>query len=429
MSDRSSLTVCWVLCSVLALLGGSLVVGGCGGSPGSASEPAATSAAAEPTRVDAVPVARADLAVYAEATGYLQPWRKVDVAAEAGGKVLARRVENGQRVAAGSLLLQLDPRDREIELEEARAEWLKIRAAYAVSYELDDQRDGSLPVAPSRPAAAAPDLRKAEELYAGGLIAKRELDAARRQAEGQGVLSGSQRGEVRAATTGLTQAEQRIARATLALERTRILAPFSGRVADVAFEYGQQVSPGERLLTLLEDDRIKVEVDVLEADMVHLRPGAPARVRIPSLGGRTLAGTVYAINPQVDSKTGTGRVTVAIANPQQLLLSGLFANVELEVRQLPGRLVVPAAALLERQGRSLVFRVDGGRALWTYVQTGERSGDRVEIVDGLNEGDVVAVQGHFALAHEAPVEARIVDLPAADPPPPAPGSPRDGPRP
>lgn len=420
MRDRLLASVRWILFSMLALLAGTVLTWAMRGAPDDASEsaaPSASSSAAEVTRVGAVPVRRADLAVYAEATGYLQPWRKVDLAAEAGGKVLERRVENGQRVAAGGLLLQLDPRDREIELEEAQAEWLKIRAAYAVSYETDDDGGGTATLAPAspRPAGPAPDLRKAEDLFAGGLIARRELDAARRQAEGQGVLSGSRRGEIRAATTGLTQAEQRIARAKLALERTRILAPFAGRAADVAFEYGQQVSPGERLLTLLEDDRIKVEVDVLEADMVHLRQGSPARVRIPSLGDKTLAGSVYSINPQVDPKTGTGRLAVAIANPRQLLLSGLFANVELEVRRLPGRLVVPAAALLERQGRSLVFRIADGRALWTYVQTGERSGDQVEVVEGLSEGDVVAVQGHFALAHEAPVEARIETAAGAAP--------------
>lgn len=410
----------WILFAVLAVLAGTVLTWAMRDPPDDASEPAASggaSSTAEVTRVDAAPVRRADLAVHAEATGYLQPWRKVDVAAETSGKVVARRVENGQRVAAGGLLLQLDSREREIELEEAQAEWLKIRAAYAVSYEMDG--DGgwtsTVPPSPSRPANPAPDLRKAEELFAGGLIAKRELDAARRQAEGQGVLSGSHRGEIRAATTGLTQAEQRIARAQLALERTRILAPFAGRAADVAFEYGQQVSPGERLLTLLQDDRIKVEVDVLEADMVHLRPGSPAQVRIPSLGGLTLAGAVYSINPQVDPKTGTGRLTVAIGNPRQLLLSGLFANVELEVRRLPGRLVVPTSALLERQGRSLVFRIVEGRALWSYVQTGERSGDLVEVLAGLSEGDVVAVRGHFALAHEAPVEARIETAAGAGP--------------
>ena len=235
------------------------------------------------------------------------------------------------------------------------------------------------------------------------------LDEAARREEIARLLSGASQGEVRAASSGLAQAEQRVERSRLALERTRIAAPFSGRVADLEVEVGQQIGPGETLFTLLQDDRLKVDVDVLEADIVRQRPGAPARVTIPSADGLVLEGSVYAINPRVDSTTGTGKVTVAIDNPRGLLLSGLFANVELETRRLPGRLIVPAEALLARQGRDLVFRIEKGRALWTYVTVGERSGEQVEITEGLSQGDLIAAGQHFALAHEAPVEAVLTE--------------------
>jgi len=91
------------------------------------------------------------------------------------------------------------------------------------------------------------------------------------------------------------------------------------------------------------------------------------------------------------------------------LLTGLFASIELETDRLRHRLVVPASALLVRQGRDLVFRIENGKAFWTYVQVGAKSGDLVEITDGLSQGDLVASGGHFALAHEAPVEAVIAD--------------------
>ena len=66
---------------------------------------------------------------------------------------------------------------------------------------------------------------------------------------------------------------------------------------------------------------------------------------------------------------------------------------------------MPTDAVLVRQGRDLVFVVQDDRAQWTYVELGERSGDFVEITDGLQPGDLVTVDGHFALAHDAPVEA------------------------
>ncbi|HEX6904640.1 MAG TPA: efflux RND transporter periplasmic adaptor subunit [Thermoanaerobaculia bacterium] len=355
-------------------------------------------------RVDAFRVRRAGLSLRAEATGYLEPWKKVEVRSEASGRVVARQVEEGGRVGAGDLLVRLDDRDRVLELAEARAEWLRIQAGWALDFGRNDEPRAAAASSPL-PAGGEEELRRAERLLREGVISRQELDETRRRLEAARILSGEQRGEIRAASTGLAQAEQKVERARLALERTRILAPFAGRIADLAVESGQHVTPGDPLLTLMQDDRLKVDVGVLEADIVRVREGGPARVRIPSADGLELQGTVYTVNPKVEPGTGTGRVTVAIPNPRGLLLAGLFATVELEVGRLADRLLVPAAALLERQGRTLVFRIENGRALWTWVKTGARSGDLVEIVEGLSEGDVIAIGGHFALAHEAPVEA------------------------
>lgn len=369
----------------------------------SAAERAASDAVAH---VDAFRVRRSGLSLRAEATGYLEPWKKVEVRSEASGRVVARQVEEGGHVGAGDLLVRLDDRDRVLELAEARAEWLRIQAGWALDFGRHDEPRADAASSP-RPAGdgGAEELRRAERLLREGLISRQELDETRRRLEATRILSGEQRGEIRAASTGLAQAEQKVERARLALERTRILAPFAGRIADLAVESGQHITPGDPLLTLMQDDRLKVDVGVLEADIVRVREGGPARVRIPSADGLELQGTVYTVNPKVEPGTGTGRVTVAIPNPRGLLLAGLFATVELEVGRLADRLLVPAASLLERQGRTLVFRIENGRALWTWVKTGARSGDLVEVVEGLSEGDVIAIGGHFALAHEAPVEA------------------------
>jgi HlyD family secretion protein len=79
----------------------------------------------------------------------------------------------------------------------------------------------------------------------------------------------------------------------------------------------------------------------------------------------------------------------------------VFAYVDLETDRLPDRLVVPTESVLVRQGRDLVFVIEGGRAQWTYVTTGRRSGDFVEIIEPLAPGDSVAVSGHHSLSHDA----------------------------
>ena len=319
------------------------------------------------TEVDVVVVTPLDFPLRVEATGHLQPWRRAEVSAEAQGQVVRRPVEEGQYVRAGTLLLQLEDRDEEIEVAGAKAEWLKAKTEFDVRMRLD------------------------------GLDAAADSSQAARE-----------RRAVLAANVGLTQAEQRLASAQLALDRTRILAPFSGHVADIEMEEGQRANMGQAVLTVLDDGRMKVEVDVLEADLVRLTRGGSAVVRLPALDNRAVAGTIHAINPSIDRQTGTGRVTVALPNAGGALVSGLFAYVALETDRLPDRLVVPKDAVLVRQGRDLVFRLAHGRAEWVYVTVGPRSGDHVVVEEGISPGDTIAVAGHFALAHDARARAANV---------------------
>jgi len=131
-------------------------------------------------------------------------------------------------------------------------------------------------------------------------------------------------------------------------------------------------------------------------------------VRIPAINDTLVTGRIHSINPIVDPATGTAKVTVAIDNRRREFLAGVFAYVDLETGRLPERLVIPAEAVLVRQGRDLVFVVDGGRAKWTYVTVGRRSGDFVEVLEPLAAGDSVAVTGHHSLSHDARVSVNEV---------------------
>ena len=351
--------------------------------------------------VEAVTVTLQDFVLRAEATGYLTPWRSTDIGSQANGLVAERLVEEGAFVRVGALLLQLDDRQQRIELARAEADLLKIRAEYLVRMkniadaELSDTVDL---------AQAETMLREAEKSHERGVISETDLHEAQQRFEAAEVLSGSMRGTVSAAVHGLSQAQQRVEQARLALDRTRVRAPFSGRVADIEVEVGQHIGAGQTVLRVLDDARMKVEADVLEADLVRLTAGASVQARIPAFDNAIFEGAIYTINPSINPETGTGRVTITLPNPGRKLVTGLFAYVELESDRLPERLTVPTNAVLVRQGRDLIFRIEGGIAKWIYVTTGPASGNYVEIVEGLQPGDVVAVAGHYTLAHDTPVE-------------------------
>ncbi len=346
----------------------------------------------------------------ADATGHLAPWRLAELTAQASGIIVSRPVEEGQRVQKGDLLLQIDKREQQIRLEEAKAALLIARADHAVK-SIDS---GNLPPPDTTALSAArARLMRAESDFEGGTITQAELQHARREFESINVLSGSLRNEVQAVNSNLVQSEQQVARAQLELSRTQLIAPFSGRIADLVVEEGQQIGPGTKVMTLLEDYRMKVDVDVLEADLVHLGIGASATVVVPSFSDEVLLGRVYSINPMVDAGTGFGRVTVALSNPGGQLISGLYADVALETERLIDRLVVPSNALLVRDGRDLVFKILEGRGFWTYVDILVRSGNFAEIkgtggASIIEPGDSILVAGHLNLAHDVPLEVTRV---------------------
>lgn len=369
----------------------------------------------EPARapVEVLVLERGEFPLRAEATGHLAPWRESKISAEISGLILDRPVEEGQRVQAGQVLIRLDDRETKIRLAAAEAALLKARADYAVQI----SNTGEVEAADTTKLAEARiRLKAAEEAFAAGSITQTELDNVRRHFEAMDVLAGNQREAVTAVYTNLTQQEQEVEQARLQLERTRVIAPFNGRVADLQVEEGQHVGTGVHLLTLLQDDRMKVSVDVLEGDLVHVTPGVTANVVVPSYSDEVFQGYVHAVNPSVDPKTGSGRITVALRNPGGRLVSGLYADVALETNRLQDRMVAPSEAVIVRQGREVVFLVRGGRSYWMYVIVGERSGNFTEIIGGdppsvVEPGDSLVIQGNYALAHDVPVEVtRVVEL-------------------
>jgi len=162
-------------------------------------------------------------------------------------------------------------------------------------------------------------------------------------------------------------------------------------------------------------------VQVLEGEIGFIVPGRRAALSFAAFPGQTFAGVVVAINPVVDQKTRTARVSVSVPNPQARLLPGMYARVALAAQRLPDRLLVPRTAILERDHKNLVFVFDGegdtGLAKWRYVTTGLQNDSLVEIVPGeetelVQPGEIVLVDGHQTLMHDARV--RLTSNPRAE---------------
>jgi RND family efflux transporter MFP subunit len=221
--------------------------------------------------------------------------------------------------------------------------------------------------------------------------------------------------------SGLTAAEASLEEAQYQLAKTEILAPFAGFVADLEIVQGSRLRVGDPVATVVDLSRIDVDADVLETELPFIEVGRQARVTFPALPGETFMGRVVTMNPLVEVDTNTARVTVRLANPEARVVPGMHGNVQIAGRLLADRTFVPKDAIVERDRREVVFvfepsEVDpaAGSAKWRYVTTGIESGRFIEIVesgdtDMVEPGEVVLVDGHATLIHDAFVRVENLD--------------------
>jgi membrane fusion protein, multidrug efflux system len=324
--------------------------------------------------VQGVPVVRDTLWLTVVASGEAAANRRARVYPRTAGTVLSIRAREGQFVQAGALLVQLDTLEAMMNLEQARA---------ALQVAQNDFRVGQLQ------SGSIADVSAREER-------ERNLRF----------------------TTGLHSAEAQVARAEMELERTRVRAPFSGRIANIDVVQGQYASAGTELLTLVQLDPIKIEVNVLEAEVAYLAPGRRAQVQFTAIPAEVFQARVETINPVVDPETRASRVTLVLSNPGERVKPGMYARVSLESQSYPDRTLVPREAVTERDRRPVVFILKNptpegtGVAEWRYVTLGLRNERLVEIVPHeetsmLQPGEIVLVDGHHYMAHDIPV--RLVE--------------------
>jgi RND family efflux transporter MFP subunit len=327
--------------------------------------------------VSGAPVRRDTLWITVTAAGEADAIREAVITSRVEGSVEHVAVGENEVVPRGGLLLQVDSTEYALELARLRAEQVKAEAEFLRSTLFNDEIED-------------PEVR-------------------------------AQRERLARSASGLDQAEVELKRAALDLERTTVRAPFPGRVADLRVDPGQFVSAGDELMTVVDLDPIKVEVQVLEAEVAYMREGRQASVAFAAFPGETFSGRIVSINPRVDPETRTARVTLHLPNPDHRIKPGMYARVSLDAQSFADRILVPRSALLERDRRPMLFVYDGdeqaGRAEWRYVCPGLESDSIVEILSPCDEGEVapgeiVLVDGHHYLVHDAPV--RLVEDPVSE---------------
>ncbi|WP_462320215.1 efflux RND transporter periplasmic adaptor subunit [Halochromatium sp.] len=306
----------------------------------------------------------AEVADRVDALGTLRANESVTITATVTETISAIHFDDGQRVEAGDILVEMTSREQHARLEEAKA----------------------------RLAEAEQQYERVKSLEATGSASASLLDERRR--------------DLRAARATLAALESQLA------DRL-IKAPFAGVVGLRNISLGALVEPGD-VITTLDDDRLmKLDFPVPSLFLPSLVPGLSIEAQAPALGDRSFVGEVASVSSRVDPVTRSVQVRARIENPERQLRPGLLMRVEL-LRDPRQAVMVPEAAILQTGNEHAVLVVEDDAEGQTAaqrrpVQVGLRRPGEVEIVAGLAAGERVITHGADKARPGQPVQVRAID--------------------
>jgi membrane fusion protein (multidrug efflux system) len=340
-----------------------LVAGGC-----KKAEPPAL----PPPEVLVAPVAQRNVPIYSEWVGTLDGYVNAQIQPKVQGYLLTQNYKNGGVVKAGELLFQIDPRQFQASLDEAIGQLGRAQAQLKKT-ELD--------VARYRP------------LVGQGAVSQQELDDAVQQNE--------------ANRAAVEQAEAAVAQAKLNLEWTKVQSPIDGIAGINQAQIGDLVGTTTVLTTVSTVDPIKVQFPISEQEYLRfakeinrtsqtgeVSANAPSLELILADGNvYDERGRIYAVNRQVDERTGTLLVQAIFPNPANVLRPGGYALVRASTDTAKDAIVIPQRAVQDLQGNYQVYVVKDDKVEMRDVVPGPRSGSDWVITKGLQPGDMVVVEG------------------------------------
>jgi len=394
-----------------ALLLGGLTLAGCARSESPSPEPGARPAASVEAPI-AVRFARVEvrkLPRVLELTGTLDPDERSEVAAQTSGLVTRTAVDVGTRVKKGDVLIELDSREAALKLAGAiaAAEQQRARLGAKNGDRVDPNSVPEVRSARETRELAARESERAQALAKSGAVSSAEADQAKTAAE-------RAEAQLEAARSGVDQTRAALdaARAQAHLSRkavtdTRIRAPFDGAIVERRVSPGEFASVGRVVVVLVDDDPLRLRLDVPESEVGAIALSAPVTVSVTAHPRREFAGSVTRLAPSLDPASRTLRVEADIPNEQGLLRPGFFARVRVALTGEPADvLLVPKSAVGKSGTAARVFVRKNSVVTERLLTTGRELGNLVEVRGPLAAGEEVATEAIQQLSDGAEVTAR-----------------------
>ena len=320
------------------------------------------------TPVTVTKAAQQDVLVTEETIGRIESRTAPLVAAEVEGSVIKVFVDTGQKVKAGAVLAKLDSEAPRLGRDAAQAEVDRLQALI-----VNQERT----------------VKRLRNLLANNSISTDQFDNAEAQLEAlQEQLEG--------ATARLSDSNRRFG-------KTLIYAPVTGWVEKRYIDPGDFLKVGNPLFKITTDRYLRILLPFPECVAAQLRPGLSVRLAAPMAPDTVIESRINDIRPSVDTNSRAIEVIVDINNPGSWKPGG-SVNGTVIIAEHPGAVTVPEQSVVRRPAGEVVYVIEQGRARQRVVRTGQRKEGRIEILEGVTVGDILAVDGAGFLTDGARVQ-------------------------
>lgn len=287
--------------------------------------------------------------------GVFAPKQEVMLSAEVSGKVIRVLVEEGAYVKAGQTLAIIDGDKQHVNVSNAQATFNNAEA----------------------------EVARFESAYATGGVTKQQLDQVKLQLE---------------------NAKNNLKSAQLSASDVNITASFAGVVNKRNIEPGSYVNPGQELFEVVNVATLKLKVKVDEKNIGFAKLGQSVKVGSPVLPDQSFNGTVTFVAPKADGSLNFPVELEIKNNAKQDLKAGMYGTAYFGSDEAVNALIIPRNAFVGSVSSNQVFVIEDGKAIAKQVVSGRSFGDNIEVVSGLDKGDVVVTSGQINLLNETPVE-------------------------
>jgi len=342
--------------------------------------------------VTVAPVTRSSTEASLVLPGNIQAVTEAPVLARASGYIKTRSVDIGDRVKAGQVLA-------EIEAPELDQQILQAKAAIDQAQSTIEQTQAALQQGQSNESLAKITAERQQRLFDRNVVSRQDNDTAQMQYAAQQSNVQALGKAVAAARNSESAVEANLARLNDLKNYLTVRAPFAGVITVRNVDVGALVNEGSTLLyRIAQTDSLRTYLNVPQADADNVRVGQHAILTVPNLGGRKFAGVVARTSNALDPASRTLLVEVHVDNSSGALMPGMYSQVDLAVPRKDPPLLIPGDTLVVRaDGPQVAVVGSDGIVHYKLIHLGRDFGDRLEVLDGLQEGQQLAVNPSDAI--------------------------------